>query len=407
MRGDKVSEVMKWQSEKNGEVAEKKRERVRTDFATSPLRNSAMRVHEAMAAGKHVFIQGGDISLSDELDLKKTAVKNGLLMMGADCETAVINGVGFGFVNRVRRGRIGIISTSGTGLQAVAAEIHNLGGGISHAIGTGSRDLTAEIGGLTALQVLTLLARDGETAVIVLIAKRPSPIVAANLLQMAQHAGKPVIVNFIGTVPPAHRLGNLLFSNNLSDAAERAVVICKGGMEFEEERRPLRGTVRGLFSGEALADEMRLGLQSILAPVGDTAVTAGHTIIDMSKNDGLHPMVDNAARLHRLQQEADDENVGIIILDVLLGEGTHLDPAAELAPAITKAREAGKRVVTIVIGTEDDPQGLDGQIERLAAAGAQVFPNVNEALDYVYNRVPAPKWDAPLVELKGMEIVNC
>ena len=112
-------------------------------------------------------------------------------------------------------------------------------------------------------------------------------------------------------------------------------------------------------------------------------------------------MLDNGSRLRRLQQEAADDEVDMIVLDVLLGEGSHPDPAAELAPAIAKAKRAGKRVVAIVVGTEEDPQGLDGQIERLAAAGAQVFPNVNEALDYVYNRVPAPPMDGLVVQLGG------
>ncbi len=360
---------------------------------------------EAMAAGKHVFIQHSDMSIADELALKQTAVQNGLLMMGADCGTAVINGVPFGFANQVRRGRVGIISTSGAGVQAVTSEIHNLGGGISHAIGTGSRDLTDEIGGLGTLQALAALAQDRKTAVIILIAKRPSAAVAAKVLQAAQNAGKPVIINFIGSIPPGRRLGNLLFSNNLSDAAEHAIVMCMGGMGFVEKRRPLRGCVRGLFSGDALADEMRLGLRAILGDVGETAVTVGHSIVDMSQNAAPHPMVDNQARLHHLQKETDDESVDIIILDILLGTGTHADPAAQFVPAIAKAEEAGKRIVAIVIGTEDDPQGLDEQIERLAAAGAQLFPNVNEALDYVYNRVPAPEWNAPPVHMDNEQLV--
>jgi len=277
--------------------------------------------------------------------------------------------------------------------------------------------LKEAIGGMTAMQGLNALAQDEETAVIVLISKPPSAAVATKLLQAAQNAGKPVVVNFIGYAPPGRRLGNLLFSNNLTDAAERAVVMYREGeIGFVEERRPLHGYLRGLFSGGTLAYEMLLGLQSILTPVysnlssdpertlADPAVSTGHTIVDMGEDyftqGRLHPMMDNDLRLRRLQQESADDAVDMIVLDVVLGEGSHPDPAAELAPAIVKAKQADKRVVAIVVGTEEDPQGLDGQIERLVAAGAHVFPNVNEALDYVYNRVPAPI--APAVKLAAL-----
>ena len=384
---------------------------------STPGRYAAAVARDALNADKHVFLYSDNVSIADELSLKQLAQEKGRLMMGPDCGTAVINGIGLGFANRVRRGHIGIIAASGTGLQAVAVEVHNLGGGVSQAIGTGGRDLKEAIGGITAMQALNALAQDDETGVIVLISKPPSATVATKLLQAAQHAGKPVVVNFIGYAPPGRLLGNLLFSNNLTDAAERAVVMCREGeMGFVEERRPLRGYVRGLFSGGTLAYEMLLGLQSILTPVysnlsadpaqtlADPAISIAHTIVDMGEDyftqGRLHPMMDNDLRLRRLQQEAADEDVDMIVLDVVLGEGSHPDPAAELAPAIANAKRAGKRVVAIVVGTEDDPQGLDGQIERLVAAGAHVFPNVNEALDYVYNRVPAPI--APAVELAAL-----
>jgi FdrA protein len=153
-----------------------------------PGRYAAGVAREALQLGKHVFLYSDNVSLEDEVSLKRFAREQGLLVMGPDCGTAVINGVGLGFANRVRRGRIGVVAASGTGLQAVTTEIHNLGSGISQAIGTGGRDLKAEVGAITAQQAVDLLGKDPVTKVIVLVSKPPSPQVATRLLQAAQAA---------------------------------------------------------------------------------------------------------------------------------------------------------------------------------------------------------------------------
>ena len=185
-----------------------------------PGRYAAGVAREALDLGKHVFLYSDNVSLEDEIALKKTAREKGLLVMGPDCGTAIINGIGLGFANRVRRGSIGLVGASGTGTQAVTSHIHNLGGGISHAIGTGGRDLKSDVGAITAHQALDLLARDDETKVIVLVSKPPSPDVATRLISAAQATGKPVVIYFIGYPPPARKIGNLYFAISLSEAAE-------------------------------------------------------------------------------------------------------------------------------------------------------------------------------------------
>ena len=382
-----------------------------------PGRYAAGVAEEALDFGKHVFLYSDNVSVEDELKLKQKAQENGLLVMGPDCGTAVINGVGLGFANRVRRGNIGIVAASGTGLQAVSTEIHNLGAGVSQAIGTGGRDLKEAVGGLTAQQSLAILARDEMTSVIVLISKPPSAKVAAELLRAAQTCGKPVVVNFIGYAPPGRRIGNLLFASGLYDAAEHAVKISNEAAPLLiEEKRPLSGNLRGLFSGGTLAAQMLIGLQAVLTPIysnipmhpeqklDDVMTSKGHTILDLGEDEftqgRLHPMMDNDLRLRRFQQEIEDNSADMIVFDVVLGEGSHPDPVTELAPAVAEAIQVGKRVVAIVVGTDEDPQEINDQIERLAAAGAQVFPNVNDALDYVYNRLPTPNANIPDVAME-------
>jgi len=364
-----------------------------------PGRYAAGVAREALDLGKHVFLYSDNVSLEDEIVLKRTGREKGLLVMGPDCGTAIINGVGLGFANRVRRGPIGLVGASGTGLQAVTSHIHNLGGGISHAIGTGGRDLKSDVGAITAHQALDLLTRDPETKVIVLISKPPSPDVATKLLSAAQYMGKPVIVDFIGYPPPARKLGNLHFATSLSEAAEIAVKqLSENSDQFSVADKPTTGYLRGLFSGGTLAYETMLGLQATLSPLYSNAPISEnqllkdpldsecHTIIDLGDEffmvGRLHPMIDNDLRIRRLRQEAADPEVSMILLDVVLGEGSHADPAGELAPVIKEISDK-KEVVAIVIGTDDDPQNLQSQIERLNEAGAVVFRSVTEAVNHV------------------------
>lgn len=387
-----------------------------------PGRYAADVAYEALSLGKHVFLYSDNVPLAEEVRLKQYARKNGLLVMGPDCGTAVVNGVGLGFANRVRRGNIGIVAASGTGLQTVSTEIHNRGGGISQAIGTGGRDLQEDVSGTTALQALAYLRDDPETAVIILISKPPAANIAAHLLRTAQHCQKPIIVYFIGYPPPGRHLGNLHFASDLTDAVELALQVqdwsqAAGDWDHMPPTPPLSGYVRGLFSGGTLAYEMLHGLQSVLTPLYSNLSTnpeqqlaslmtsQGHTIIDLGADDftqgRLHPMMDNELRLRWLRQEIADPEVDLILLDIVLGEGSHPNPAAELAPVIAQAKQEGKRVIAIVVGTEDDPQDLNSQLEQLVAVGADVFPNVNEALDYIYNHLPVSTQAYPPVSLPG------
>jgi FdrA protein len=364
-----------------------------------PGRYAAGVAREALELGKHVFLYSDNVSLEDEIALKKTAREKGLLVMGPDCGTAIINGVGLGFANRVRRGSIGVVGASGTGTQAVTAQIHNLGAGISHAIGTGGRDLKSDIGAITANQALDLLARDSETKVIALISKPPSPDVATQLISAAQGEGKPVVIYFIGYSPPARKTGNLHFAISLSEAAEIAVELVNQPADVIKNS-PMSGRyLRGLFSGGTLAYETLLGLQASLSPIYSNAPitnnqtlkdplhSKAHTIIDLGDEffmvGRLHPMIDNDLRIRRMRQEAADPEVGMILLDVVLGEGSHLDPATELAPVIKEVHNKKIEVVAIVIATDDDPQNPESQVERLKEAGTLVFRTAAEAVEYI------------------------
>ena len=372
-----------------------------------PGRYAAGVARDALDLGKHVFLYSDNVSLEDEISLKKAAREKGLLVMGPDCGTAIINGIGLGFANRVRRGPIGVVGASGTGTQAVTTHIHNLGGGISHAIGTGGRDLKSEVGAITAHQALDLLGRDPETKVIVLISKPPSPEVATQLISAAQGTGKPVVIYFIGYPAPGRKIGNLHFAVSLSEAAEIAVN-SNWELVSSAELPITNHYLRGLFSGGTLAYETLLGLQASLSPIFSNAPITNyqllkdplrserHTIIDLGDEffmvGRLHPMIDNDLRIRRMKQEAADEQVGMILFDVVLGEGSHMNPAGELIPAIKEIQEGRGReleFVSIVIGTDDDPQNVGSQIDQLKDAGVTVFRTATEAVEYISLRFSA------------------
>jgi FdrA protein len=358
-----------------------------------PGRHAAGVAEEALDQGRNVFLYSDNVPVEREEALKRKAREHGLLVLGPDCGTAIVGGIGLGFANRVRRGAIGLVGASGTGLQAIASQIHALGAGISQAIGTGGRDLTEEIGGITAIQALDLLRRDSETRTIVLVSKPPAPEVAARLLGFARSAGKPVVVYFLGAPLPARRLGNLHFAASLSEAAEMAVEKGRQGLQGPQgQENPTApapsGSLRGLFSGGTLAYETLLGISAVLSPSRFKILDLGADEFTVGR---LHPMIDQDLRLRRLRQEAADPEVGLILLDVVLGEGAHADPAGELGPTIAevRARRPDLDIAAVVIGTDEDPQDLAQQIETLERAGARVFRTVGELVESAVQRLAA------------------
>jgi len=352
----------------------------------------------ALKRGLNVFLFSDNVPIEDEIELKALADERGLLVMGPDCGTAIVAGVPLGFANAVRRGPIGLVGASGTGLQQVTSLIHRFGSGVSHAFGTGGRDLDERVGGMTMLAAFGQLLADPATEVIVLISKPPSPTVATRILEAVRSSPKPVVVNFLGGDPEAVLAVGAHPAATFEAAARLAVALAGGEPVLPGAAGPAPGSgdphlarqgadaaarlatgqtaIRGLFSGGSLAGEAKLVLASILGverhdeilDLGDDEYTVGRP----------HPMIDPRLRNEYITATAEEPGVGVLLLDVVLGYGSHPDPAEALAPAIADATalatSAGRHllVVASVCGTDLDPQGLARQERILAQTGVML-----------------------------------
>lgn len=376
---------------------------------------------DALGSGCDVMIFSDNVAVEQEITLKDFAAERGLLVMGPDCGTAIVAGVGLGFSHSVPPGPIGIVAASGTGAQQVTCLLDAAGTGVSAVLGVGGRDLSAAVGGRSARAALAALDADPATELIILLSKPPAAEVAASLRGYADTLTTPVQFALIGPGQP-----------DLTAAAETALraIGCAvpAWPRWAEPGVPRAGTgaLRGLFAGGTLCDEAMVIAARRLGPVYSNvplrpqwradpdARGARHIMIDFGDDELTagrpHPMIDQRLRLDRLAAEAADPATAVIMLDVVLGHGAHPDPAAELAPAIAAARAARSAgsgatlpVVVSLIGAGSDPQGLGGQARALAEAGAHVFASNAEAAGFACDLIDAAHAEAGSASDSGSE----
>jgi len=358
-----------------------------------PGSHAVTETFDAIDAGLSVMLFSDNVSVADEVRLKDAALGAGVLVMGPDCGTALVQGVALGFANVVRSGSVGLVAASGTGAQQVMCLLDAAGVGVSHCLGVGGRDLSDAVGGRSTGQALTALADDPQTTSVIVVSKPPDDAVLAEIRSHATALGLQVHWAILGTGRP-----------DLTAAVESALT--DQGIPVPQWPTIVadpdpdglsRGhSLRGLFCGGTLADEAMLVAGGLLAdPIRsniahdpDRRISGhdrvdGHVVIDFG-DDGMtqgraHPMIDPSLRMERIAAEASDPACGVLLLDLVLGHGAHPDPAGDLAEAIRSAREVAHTsgralpVVVSLTGTDADPQGYASTADILAAAGASVF----------------------------------
>ncbi len=335
-------------------------------------------VEQALKAGLHVFCFSDNVPLEDEIRLKALAVEHRLLMMGPDCGTAIIDGVPLGFANVVSQGPVGIVAASGTGAQELSTLLDRAGSGVSQVIGVGGRDLSAEVGGFMTDLGLDLLAEDEATEVVVVVSKPPAAEVADRLLSRLADLAKPAVACLLGVDDSDD--GPVAVRGTLEGGAQAAARLTGHPLDLAESPAlpapPSARGVLGLYTGGTLAAETAIilrrgGVEAEVLDLGDDEYTTGRP----------HPMIDPAARADRVAAAGSQADIGIVLVDLVLGYGASADPATPLADAVRTAKAAatqdGRQLVVLasVCGTAADPQGLDAQRAVLESAGVLVHPS--------------------------------
>ena len=358
---------------------------------------AALEADRALDEGKHVFMFSDNVTLEDEVKLKNKAHKKGLVVMGPDCGTGIIQGVPIAFTNSVSKGSIGIIGASGTGIQELTNIIDRLGEGVTNAIGTGGRDLSLEVGGTTMMDSIDAMEKDDTVKVLIVLSKPPAKAIREKITARLSLFKKPVITLFLGEKPEYHE-ENFWHAYTLDEAARLAVGLVRGTKIPEgtvdvdrtqffapEEKK----TIKAYYSGGTLANEAAMLIKDALdlkippeKKEGFMLTTGGHIVVDLGDDEYTqgypHPMIDPRKRIECMEEALDDPTTGVILFDDMLGYGSHEDMAGALIPTIKKLSEKaaaeGRKLffVSTVCGTRKDFQGYDAQIKKLEEAGVIV-----------------------------------
>lgn len=358
---------------------------------------AADEIENALDNGLHAFVFSDNVPKKDEVRLKQKAHTKGLLVMGPDCGTGIINNVPIAFTNIIKSGNIGIVGASGTGIQEVTTIIERLGGGVVNAIGTGGRDLSEVVDAITMKDALVALSEHELTDVIIVISKPPAAVVRDEVVKLLHDLPKPVVAIFLGENPENHE-GDVYLAHTLEETAQIAIDLANGQSVKETYQEKIEyavtatldasKTVKGLYSGGTLAFEAgmliseALELGGLIKEEGYVLKTKGFEVLDLGDDiytqGKPHPMIDPEVRIHKIKEYAAQEYTGVILLDVVLGYGSHENMAGALAPVIkeslAKAKEENRELyfVGTVCGTKNDPQDYEASKRILEEAGVML-----------------------------------
>ncbi len=358
----------------------------------------------------NLFIFSDHVPLEVEIDLKRRAIEKGLLVMGPDAGTSIIDGVGFGFANKIRRGQIGLVGSTGSGLQEVTTVLDGMGLGVSSAIGVGGRDLKDQVGGMMTVQALRTLQNDPETEVIAVISKSPGPSAVRNLVEFVKkEVRKPVVLCLLGL--DSKDLGGL---KNVPTLTSLALELARVADESVAQRQLDRiydfmesvkgrvgggdGFARALYCGGTLATEtvdllcaaglkVRSNIEHRCAEPLRAGESAWHLVIDYGAEEFTegrpHPIIDPSLRNGRASEELRRPEVISVIIDVIAGTGAPADLIDRTLRILGTDRQLAEKLVVRYVGTQSDHQSSD--LPKLEESGAIIAPsNAVAALASVY-----------------------
>lgn len=423
---DIVEKINSW------EKAIKKLPEANVALLSIPGEYAALEIEKALDYGLHAFVFSDNVPLMEEKRLKQKAHEKGLLVMGPDCGTGIVHGLPLAFTNKIRPGKIGVVGASGTGIQEVTTLIHRYGQGVTNGIGTGGRDLSTEVGAVSMIDSILALNEDADTEVIVVLSKPPAKEIQEKVLDILRKIEKPVVTLFLGEKPTYHEQG-LYHAYTLEEAAQLSVKLLNQEDKIDYTPKvPLvvevnekAKAIKGYYSGGTLAYEAAfllkdaLNLETSATPEGYTLKSENHEIIDLGDDmytqGKPHPMIDPGIRIEKIEAVVNQPETAVVLFDVVLGYGAHKDMASALKPAIESAQEEiakQNRTVTfiaVVVGTDEDRQGMAHEIEILKESGVLVCENnvqaVQTALAVIGEKLNFPEKDTQPKQESSLDIL--
>lgn len=392
---------------------------------------AALEANRALDEGMNVFMFSDNVTIEDEKQLKQRAHDKGLVVMGPDCGTGIIQSVPIAFTNKVNSGKIGIIGASGTGIQELTTIIDRLGEGVKNAIGTGGRDLSSEIGGITMMDTINAMEQDDSIKVMIVISKPPAKAVREMISNRLSAFKKPVVTLFLGEKPEYHEEG-FYHAYTLDEAARLAVNLvrdedinsCVVSADTPENAfdKSENKTIKAYYSGGTLAGEAAMLIKDALnldtppeKAEGFMLKHGGHIVVDLGDDvytqGKPHPMIDPAKRIECMQEATDDSSTGVILFDIMLGYGSHEDMAGALLPTINelkqKAENEGRKLffIATVCGTRHDYQGYDDAVNNLKNAGVIVC-ETNKLASQMAIRAIGLDFAEPKKEIRAKQSVD-
>lgn len=381
---------------------------------------------KALNAGKHICVFSNNVPFEDEREMKELAREKGLLCMGPDCGVANINGAALVLSSINNRGPFGIVGASGTGIQHVAAMLHEAGSGVTQTIGVGGNDLKDPIGGISMLMGLEALENDPDTRYIIVISRKPGEKTLPVICEKLKSLTKPCVVLFMGCEKEIVETTGSVWAENLDDCGIKALKLI--GLEYDlgseeeldqiaaeavEGMAPEQKYLRGGYSGGTYMDEAMHAMYDEIGDVWsncplnkefqlpDSYQSIENTVIDYGEEEFTlgrpHPAIDPGIRKPAILREASDPEVAVICLDFILTPPGHPDPAGYLIEDIQKAQEmardrGGKLVfISSVLGTTADFQNIRVQEQELRDAGVIVCTS----------NARAARLAAKIIRLKG------
>jgi len=362
----------------------------------------------------HLFVFSDHVPLEDEIYLKNLALENNVLFMGPEAGTTILNGTVFGFGNRIRKGSVGIIGASGTGIQESSTLIDLFGEGISHAIGVGGRDLRNDIGGMMTIKAMEIFENDPNTEAVLLVSKPVDDDVRNKIINKINNFSKKnYVLCLVGDNENREDTDKIKFSksiqisvlkilkslnddsykkikaiigNQVNDSIKLAESISNG---LNNEQK----FVRGFFAGGTLCYESKIILEQMIGKIHSNLSSDGeysikgnvsskeNTLIDFGEEEFTsarpHPIIDPLLRKNRILEDANDPNVGVIIIDIICGinaaKNTISFHAETIKKAIDIAKENGRKlsVFAYICGTEKDVS--ENELKLLTDSGAKLF----------------------------------